>query len=170
MLFEGGDRILSAYPPKLSAAAKHSLEQRQVDVRLNCRVVGIDNAGVTVESDGTLSRVDARTTLWAAGVQASPLGKVLGVRTDRAGRVLVEPDLSIPGHPEVFVLGDLALVWNRFFVMLSWSWSWISFKRGARLITGTCRDCHPSARSTRTASRSCCVVRPRSRSHTRGLA
>jgi NADH:ubiquinone reductase (H+-translocating) len=222
VLFEGTDRVLGAYPPKLSEAARRSLERRQVEVRVNTRVTGIDDRGVTVQTagDGGEQRVGARTVLWAAGVQASPLAKSLGVPLDRAGRVEVEPDLSIPDHPEVFVIGDLArminpdgtqvpgvaqgaiqgarhvarqiavevrggsarshfayrdkgnmatigrasaviatkrfakhgliawLLWwvvhimamigfrNRFFVMLHWAWSWLSFTRGARLITG----------------------------------
>jgi NADH dehydrogenase len=229
VLFEGGDRVLAAYPPKLSLAAQKSLERRRVEVRLNARVTAIDEDGVTYLRDGKEERLGAHTVLWAAGVQASPLGKSLGVPLDRAGRVEVLPDLSIPGHPEVFVIGDLAktmtkdgtqvpgvaqgalqggkhaakiikselgdradgnpvdpvaerpafsywdkgnmatigrasavvatkrvaihglvawLAWwavhilflvgfkNRILVMFSWAWSWLSFKRGARLITG----------------------------------
>jgi NADH dehydrogenase len=221
ILFEGGDRVLGAYPPKLSEAAKRALEKRQVEVRVKTIVTDIDDAGVTVKSGDTIEHVGAHTVLWAAGVQASPLAKSLGVPLDRAGRVEVEPDLSIPGHPEVFVVGDLAkmtnpdgtpvpgvaqgalqggkhvakaiasevngkpkrgrfvykdkgnmatigrasavistkrvqasgvFVWmfwwaihimfivgfrNRVLVMFSWAWSWLSFKRGARLITGS---------------------------------
>ncbi len=220
VLFEGGDRVLSAYPAKLSDAAKRSLEGRHVDVRLKTLVTAIDATGVTVNSDGVVDRVGARTVLWAAGVQASPLAADLGVPRDKAGRVEVAPDLSIPGHPEVFVIGDLAkmisdgeqvpgvaqgalqggkhvgaiirsevkgstvtrpafryhdkgnmatigrasavvatkrftlsglfawLLWwvvhimflvgfkNRILVMFSWAWNWLTFKRGARLITG----------------------------------
>jgi NADH dehydrogenase len=221
LLFEAGDRVLSAYPPKLSEAAKRSLEKRHVEVRLNTMVTAIDEGGLTVKSGGREERVAARTVLWAAGVQASPLAASLGAPRDRAGRVEVLPDLSIPGHPEVFVVGDLArmtsngeqvpgvaqgaiqggehvakiikaeargtkvstrpafryrdkgnmatigrasavivtkrfarhgllawLLWwvvhimfligfkNRLFVVLSWAWQWLTFKRGARLITG----------------------------------
>jgi NADH dehydrogenase len=222
LLFEGQDRVLSSYPPKLSAVAKTSLEKRHVDVRLETLVTAIDDRGVTVKRAGTEERIGARTVLWAAGVQASPLAVSLGAPRDRAGRVEVNPDLSIPGHPEVFVIGDLAkmlnadgtqvpgvaqgalqggkhaakliidevrgktatprkpfryhdkgnmatigrasavvatkrvaihgliawLMWwavhvmflvgfrNRVFVMLSWAWSWLTFTRGARLITG----------------------------------
>jgi NADH dehydrogenase len=220
LLFEGGDRVLAAYPPKLSAAAKRSLEQRHVEVRLNTLVTCIDDRGVTVKVGDVEERIGARTVIWAAGVEASPLAAGLGVPRDRAGRVMVEPDLSIPGHPEVFVIGDLArmvmpdgamvpgvaqgaiqggkhvasiiasevrgkparpafayhdkgnmatigrasavistkrfaksgllawLLWwvvhimflvgfrNRVLVVFSWAWSWISFTRGARLITG----------------------------------
>jgi NADH:ubiquinone reductase (H+-translocating) len=105
VLFEAGDRVLAAYPPKLSAAAKRSLEKRHVEVRLNTRVTAIDRSGVTT-SDG--QKIGARTVLWAAGVQASPLGASLGATRDRAGRIEVAPDLSVPGRPEIFVIGDLA--------------------------------------------------------------
>ncbi|MDQ3335528.1 MAG: NAD(P)/FAD-dependent oxidoreductase [Myxococcota bacterium] len=217
LLFEAGDRVLSAYPAKLSNAAKKSLERRHVEVRLGTRVTAIDARGITTD---TGEQIGARTVLWAAGVQASPLGATLGAARDRAGRVEVAPDLSVPGHPEVFVIGDLAkmmmkdgqqvpgvaqgalqggkhvakiiasevrgkperrpfaywdkgnmatigrasaviatkrfahhgfiawLLWwavhimflvgfkNRIMAMWHWGWQWLSFKRGARLITG----------------------------------
>jgi len=220
LLCESGERVLPVYPPKLSAAAKRALEQRHVEVRLNTRVTCIDDRGVTAKVGDIEERIGARTVIWAAGVEASPLAESLGVPRDRAGRVEVEPDLSIPGHPEVFVIGDLArmvtaegaqvpgvaqgaiqggkhvtaiiasevrgkparpafayhdrgnmatigrasaviatkrfarsgliawLLWwvvhimflvgfrNRLRVVFSWGWSWISFTRGARLITG----------------------------------
>ena len=220
VLFEGKDRVLLAYPEKLSAAAKQSLERRHVDVRVNTMVTAIDARGVTVKTAAGEERIGARTVLWAAGVSASPLGEHLGAPRDRSGRVIVEPDLSIVDHPEVFVIGDLAkmtsdgaevpgvaqgaiqggrhvakiiarevagttaarpafryrdkgnmatigraeaviatkrfarhgllawLLWwavhifflvgyrNRLLMMLHWAWSWLTFKRGARLITG----------------------------------
>jgi NADH dehydrogenase len=222
VLYEGGERVLAAYPAKLSDAAKRSLEKRHVDVRLKTLVTAIDPTGVTVKCGQVEDRIGARTVLWAAGVQASPLAADLGVPRDRAGRVEVTPDLSIPGHREIFVIGDLAmmisdgeqvpgvaqgalqggkhvgkiiraettgasspenrpafryrdkgnmatigrasavvatkrftlsglfawLLWwavhimflvgfkNRVLVMFSWAWSWLTFKRGARLITG----------------------------------
>ncbi len=219
LLFEGTDRVLQAYPPKLGDAGKRALEKRHVEVRLNTRVTGIDPRGVTIKDATGEHHIGMRTVLWAAGVQASPLAASLEVPRDKAGRVVVEPDLSIPGHPEVFVLGDLALMtskgaqvpgvaqgalqggkhvakqiaaevrgtparkpfaywdkgnmatigrasavaatkrvaisgffawlmwWavhifflvgfkNRFVVMFSWVSSWLSYKRGARLITG----------------------------------
>ena len=221
VLFEGKDRLLLAYPPKLSAAAKKSLEGRHVDVRLNAMVTALDESGVTIKTAAGEERVGARTFLWAAGVQASPLAEGLGAPRDRSGRVIVKPDLSVPDHPEVFVIGDLAkmmvsateevpgvaqgalqggrhvakiiareakgetferpafryhdkgnmatvgraeavvatkrvaihgliawLMWwavhifflvgfrNRVLVMLNWMWSWLTFQRGARLITG----------------------------------
>jgi NADH dehydrogenase len=219
LLFEAGDRVLSTYPPKLSEAARRSLERRRVQVRTGTKVTAIDDRGLTVVAAGATEHIGARTVVWAAGVAASPLGAQLGAPRDRAGRVEVAPDLSVPGHPEVFVIGDLArmvsageqvpgvaqgaiqggkhvakiigsegagrparppfryrdkgnmatigrasaviatkhftkhgllawLLWwavhimflvgfrNRVFVMLQWAWSWLTFKRGARLITG----------------------------------
>jgi len=214
VLCEGKDRVLGTYPEKLSNAAKRALETRHVDVRLDTLVTAIDPGGVRVKGPHGEERIGARTVLWAAGVQASPLAASLGATRDRAGRVIVEPDLSIAAHPEVFVIGDLAkvmsdgeevpgvaqgalqearhvakqiasgkrkpfrywdkgnmatigradaviatkhfaksglfawLVWwvihiyflvgfrNRALMMLHWAWSWLTFKRGARLITG----------------------------------
>lgn len=214
VLFDGKDRVLDTYSGKLSNAAKVALERRHVEVRLDTTVTAIDDRGVTVKGPDGQSRVDARTVLWAAGVQASPLAASLGAPRDRAGRVEVAPDLSLPGHPEVFVIGDVAkviddgvqvpglaqaalqggrhvariiaggerqrfryhdkgnfatigraeavvstkriarhglIVWlllwvvhiffligfrNRVFVMFSWAWSWLTFNRGSRLITG----------------------------------
>jgi NADH dehydrogenase len=224
VLFEGRDRILGAYPPHLSAAAQRALARRHVDVRLKTQVIAVDPHGVMVRCGSHEERVGARTVLWAAGVRASSLAATLGVVRDRTGRVEVLPDLSIPGHPEVFVIGDLAqvgmpgggevpgvaqgalqggryvarviaaevraadgvrpprspfryhdkgnlatvgrteavvatkhfavhgliawLLWwavhiafligfrNRLLVMFQWAWSWLTFTRGARLITG----------------------------------
>jgi NADH dehydrogenase len=226
VLFEGKDRVLGTYPPKLSEAAKKSLQGRHVDVRVNTFVTDIDARGVTVKSDKGTERIGARTVLWAAGVQASPLARSLGVPLDRSGRVAVEPDLSIPGHPEIFVIGDLAkmiskgtevpgvaqgalqggkhvariiasgargkpsrppfeywdkgnmatigradaviatkrfaragfLAWmlwwivhifflvgfrNRVYMMFHWGWSWLTYKRGSRLITGPVGELPP---------------------------
>jgi NADH:quinone reductase (non-electrogenic) len=221
LLFQAGDRVLEAYPPKLSAAAQRSLEKRSVEVRTNSMVTDIDERGVTVKIQGDRTeRIGARTVLWAAGVRASSLGATLGAPRDKAGRIEVLPDLSIPNHPEIFVIGDLArmlnadgtqvpgvaqgalqggkhaakiiaaevagrparkafkywdkgnmatigrmsaviatkrfarhgfLAWmlwwavhimflvgfrNRLLMMAHWAWSWVSYKRGARLITG----------------------------------
>jgi NADH dehydrogenase len=214
ILIEGGDRVLPTYVPKLSEKAREQLERLGVEVRTSQRVTNIDANGVNVGDQRTI----ARTVLWAAGVAASRLGKALGVPLDKAGRVLVNPDLTIPGHPEVFVIGDLAhlmqdgqlvpgvapaamqegthaaknilraiagepmtpfhyhdkgslatigrsaavadlgkiklwgpiawLAWlgvhilfligfrNRFVVLFEWAWSFFSYDRGARLITG----------------------------------
>jgi NADH dehydrogenase len=109
ILVEGKDRVLPTYGEKLSIAAKRSLEQRHVEVRLGALVTEVDDGGVSVKlPDGSLERIPSRTVLWAAGVQASPLARTLGVPLDRMGRVEVGSDLTIPGHPEVFVIGDLA--------------------------------------------------------------
>ncbi|HEX3760115.1 MAG TPA: NAD(P)/FAD-dependent oxidoreductase [Kofleriaceae bacterium] len=224
-LFESKDRILGTYPDQLSAAAQRALARRHVDVRLRTQVIAVDPHGVTVRCGDHEEHVGARTVLWAAGVRASSLAATLGVPRDRSGRVEVLPDLSVPGHPEVFVIGDLAkvpipgggevpgvaqgalqggryvarviaadararngvrpprspfryhdkgnmatvgrseavvvtkhyaghgliawLLWwavhiafligfrSRLLVMFHWAWSWLTFKRGARLITGT---------------------------------
>jgi NADH dehydrogenase len=206
ILIEGTDRVLPPYVSRLSESAKHQLGELGVEVKTSALVSHIDDRGVTLASG---ERIDAGTVLWAAGVEASPLGAMLG-EVDRAGRVLVAPDLSIPGHPEVFVAGDLAFVegvpgvapaamqmgrhvgrviatgerqpfryqdkgslatigraravadirgirfsgfpawfaWlaihifyligfrNRFFVLAGWAWHYLTFRRGARIITG----------------------------------
>jgi NADH dehydrogenase len=106
VVVEAGPSILSTFREDLRDAARRSLAQLGVEVRERTRVVGIDAHGVDVESDGGRERITASTVLWAAGVAASPLIQTLGVPLDRAGRAVVEPDLSIPGHPEVFVIGD----------------------------------------------------------------
>jgi NADH dehydrogenase len=220
VLFEGTHRVLRAYPEKLSLAAKRSLEKRHVEVCVDTLVTNVDAHGVTVKGPKGESQLGTRTILWAAGVQASPLGATLGATRDRTGRIVVEPDCSIPDHPEVFVIGDLAkmgtddsevpgvaqgaiqegkhvakiiareargerfarpafryhdkgnlavlgradavlatkhvatrgffawLAWafvhiaylisyrSRLLVMMQWAWSFLTFKRGARLITG----------------------------------
>jgi NADH dehydrogenase len=207
ILVEGTDRVLPPYPESLSASAQRQLEDLGVEVKTKALVSDIDEHGVTLSSG---ERIEAGTVLWAAGVEASPLGAMLGAELDRAGRVIVEPDLSVPGHPEVFVIGDLASVpgvpgvapaamqmgrhagrviataqrrrfryrnkgslatigraravadikgfrfggfaawvaWlaihifyligfrNRFFVLAGWAWHYLTFRRGARIITG----------------------------------
>jgi NADH dehydrogenase len=215
ILLEGGARVLAQYPVDLSASAQRALEHLGVEVHTNSVVTEITADHVRVRD---LS-IATRTTLWAAGVAASPLGRQLGVELDRSGRVPVQPDLSVAGHPEVFVIGDLAsfkepngkllpgiapvaiqqgaaaaanihrtargvprkpfhyldrgtmatigraaavaeirrlhltgvvawLAWlvvhiffligfqNRMLVLLQWAWSYLSYERGARLITG----------------------------------
>lgn len=215
ILFEGGPRVLPVYPEDLSRSAEEQLTRLGVEVHTSAIVTKIEAGSVHVGE----TSVPASVVLWAAGVSASPLGKKLGVPIDRAGRVLVNPDLSIPGHKEVFVIGDLAflkqangqpvpgvapaamqegkwtahnirrelegqprkdfsywnkgdlatigrsaavanfgkvhisgfLAWlswlcvhiffligfrNRIIVLISWAWSYFTFQRGARLITG----------------------------------
>jgi NADH dehydrogenase len=217
VLIEGLPRVLSAFPEELSAKAQTQLTRLGVEVRTSTMVTGIDETGVSVKGE----HLRARTVLWAAGVAASPLARSLGAPLDKAGRVLVERDLTIPGHPEVFVIGDLAilqldgepvtglaavavqegphaaknivhavhgephepfhyndkgilatigraaavasfgrvqlsglvawLAWlfvhiflligfrNRFLVLFSWAWTYVTYERGARLITGDVR-------------------------------
>lgn len=215
VLVEAGPRILSSLAEASSRRAAKQLSSRGVEVRTGTPVTGICAEGVSLGSEF----IRARTVLWAAGVAASPLARSLGIPLDRAGRAIVEPDLSIPGHPEVFVIGDLSvflhqtgrplpglspvamqqgrsaarnirrsldgkprlpfdysdkgtlavigraaavaeiaglrlsglpawLVWcfvhvfyligfrNRFIVMIEWAWAYVSYQRGARLITG----------------------------------
>ncbi len=106
VLIEGQSRLLPTYPEALSVDALHALQKLQIDVRLGRLVSAIDAGGVTLGEE----RIQARTVLWGAGVVASPLGKALGVPVDRAGRVAVGPDLTLPGDPRVSVIGDLAAV------------------------------------------------------------
>jgi NADH dehydrogenase len=215
VLVEAGPRVLPSYTAKSSGHAESELRRRGVEVRTGAAVTGVDAEGVSVGAE----RIEAATVLWAAGVAASPIAAFLGVPLDKSGRVVVEPDLSIPGHPEIFVVGDLALylhqggqplpglspvamqqgrhaarailrrlqgqpaepfhyvdkgmmavigrsaavaeiagirLWgfpawlawcfvhiffligfrNRFIVMFEWAWAFVSYQRGARLITG----------------------------------
>ncbi len=215
LLVEAGDRVLSAYPDDLSASGLRQLERLGVEVRLGQPVTEIDAEGVRIGSE----RIEARTVVWAAGVAASPLARTLDVPLDRAGRVIVEPDLTIPGDQRISVVGDLMhlkqdgkivpgvapaatqagawaarnvlrrldgrpaepfrykdkgmlatigraaavaqigrfqfsglpawLLWlfvhivfligfrNRLLVLIQWAWSYLTYDRGARLITGT---------------------------------
>jgi len=106
ILVEAAPRLLTPFDPPLSEAARKSLEQLGVEVRLGTPVTALDAAGVSVGTE----RIEARTVIWAAGVIASPAGQWLGAETDRAGRVKVAPDLSVPGHPDIFVIGDTAAI------------------------------------------------------------
>ncbi|MCI0543428.1 MAG: NAD(P)/FAD-dependent oxidoreductase [Actinobacteria bacterium] len=211
ILVDVQDRVLPAYPPVLSESARRQLTSLGVEVVTGEMVAAVDAAGVTLAGG---RRIETRTVLWAAGVEASPLGSHLGVKTDRSGRVVVASDLSLPGRPNVFVVGDLAsvprvpgvapaamqmgrhvarmvkrdlagetrrpfryrdkgslatigraravadfgrvrfggfvawLAWlgvhifyligfrNRAIVLASWAWSYLTFRRGARIITG----------------------------------
>jgi NADH dehydrogenase len=219
VLVEGADTVLPVYPEKLSLSARRQLEDLGVDVRTGARVTQIDDTGVTFDGG---SRLEARTVLWAAGIKASPLGAALDSERDKVGRVMAQPDLSIDGDSNIFVIGDLAsiaidgalvpgvapaavqqgrhvalqiaadragsqrsvfhyrnkgslatigraravadlprlrfsgfpawLAWlgihiffligfrNRAFVFLSWAWSYLTFRRGSRIITEIRRD------------------------------
>ncbi|VEP16366.1 FAD-dependent pyridine nucleotide-disulfide oxidoreductase [Hyella patelloides LEGE 07179] len=112
LLFEGMDRILPPYPEELSVKARQSLEKLGVEVKTKTLVTDISNKTVTFREGDKADTIPANTILWAAGVKASFMGRVLaestGAELDRAGRVIVEPDLSIKGYPDIFVVGDLA--------------------------------------------------------------
>jgi len=234
VLVEAGPRVLRQFEDSLSTYAQRALEQLGAEVRLGTAVTGCDEAGITMGTE----RIESRTIMWSAGVEASSAGQWLGAESDRAGRVKVEPDLSLPGRPYIFVLGDTALftsgggeplpgvapvakqqgayvarviaaraggrsvppfqyrdfgmlaiigksravaqfgriklngrpawlLWcfahiyfligfrNRLFVMLNWAWNFLTFRRGARLITDgrapTTDIEHADDRSSRTA-------------------
>ena len=116
VLIEGSDRVLGSFVPALSARAREQLVRIGVDVRTGCKVTGIDALGVTCElrdgTSATLLRLASHTVIWAAGVAGSALGQSLaecsGIALDRSGRVIVQPDLSLSGHPNIAVIGDLA--------------------------------------------------------------
>ena len=106
VLIEAGDTILASFPERLRDAARQSLTHLNVEVRERTRVTGIDSHGVWLGDE----RLTAGTVVWAAGVTASPITRTLGAPTDRAGRVQVRPDLTVPDHPEVFVVGDASVL------------------------------------------------------------
>ena len=112
LLFEGGERILPSYPSQLSGKATEFLVGLGVKVDVKTVVTELDQESVTVKCDETVERIPCRTVIWAAGVQASALGQLIaktaGAQVDRQGRIIVEPDLTIAAHPEIFVIGDLA--------------------------------------------------------------
>ncbi len=115
LLIEALDRVLTSFPPSLSAKAQRSLERLGVTPILSSTVVGIDDQSVTIsDGAGAIQRIPARTVIWAAGVTASKLaarlGELTGAELDRAGRIAVQADLTLPGHPEVFALGDMVRV------------------------------------------------------------
>ncbi len=106
LLVEGGPRVLPTFPENLAARAQRDLEELGVEVRTSSLVTGLEPGAVQIGGE----RVETRTVLWAAGNAASALGQFLGVPLDKFGRIAVEPDLSLPGHPEVYVVGDLASI------------------------------------------------------------
>jgi NADH:ubiquinone reductase (H+-translocating) len=112
VLLDAGDRVLTAFSPSLSAKAAGSLAALGVEVCEGARATAIDAGGVAYEQDGKAKRIAARTVIWAAGVQAAPfahaLAEATGAAHDRAGRLVVAPDCSLPGHPEISVIGDAA--------------------------------------------------------------
>lgn len=112
LLLETTDRVLPPYPPALSESARKTLARLGVTVRTGATVLNIDEGGVTIREGERTEAIHSHTVLWAAGVLGSPLGRGLteesGAAIDRAGRVIVQPDFTVPGHPEIFVIGDLA--------------------------------------------------------------
>ena len=104
ILLQGGDRVLPSFPDPLTVKAREQLEKLGIEVRTNARVTGIDAQAVHIGAE----RIETRTAMWAAGVAASPLAKSFGCALDSAGRVEVTPELTVPGHPEVYVIGDLS--------------------------------------------------------------
>jgi NADH:ubiquinone reductase (H+-translocating) len=112
ILVEGADRVLPAYPPQLSASARKMIERLGVTVHTGATVTDVTKESVTVREGDKIEAIPTRTILWAAGVLGSPLGRIVaqetGATIDTAGRVSVDPDLTVPGHPEIFVIGDLA--------------------------------------------------------------
>jgi NADH dehydrogenase len=104
ILIEAGPRLLAPFSPTLSETARRSLEQLGVEVRLDASVTDCDCSGVSLGNE----RLQTRTIVWAAGVKSSPVAEWLGAESDRAGRVKVKADLSVPGHPDIFVIGDAA--------------------------------------------------------------
>jgi NADH dehydrogenase len=115
ILLEGADAVLPPMGPKLGLKAQKRLEKMGVEVQLGAMVTDVDRNGLTVKyKDGTVKRIESATKVWSAGVAASPLGRDLatqtGVELDRAGRVKVGPDLTVPGNPNVWVVGDMMAV------------------------------------------------------------
>ncbi|HJZ93250.1 MAG TPA: NAD(P)/FAD-dependent oxidoreductase [Gemmataceae bacterium] len=112
ILVEGGNRLLQVYPEKLSQKAEEALRRLGVEVWTSTKVKDIQLDHVVVERDGKTQRIETATVIWGAGVKASPLGKMIGEATgaqvDRGGRVVVQPDLTLPGHPNIYVIGDMA--------------------------------------------------------------
>jgi NADH dehydrogenase len=114
LLVEAGDRVLASYPARLSRSAERQLRSLGVTPLLSSPVTNVGDGFVEVQDGGGSRRIETRTVIWAAGVQASPLGAALaeaaGLEVDRVGRLEVEPDLTVPGHPEVFAIGDMVTV------------------------------------------------------------
>ena len=110
LLIEAGPRVLPSFPEKLARYAERALVRLGVEVMTDRPVTACDGEGVVLGDEGGDERIDAKTTIWAAGVMASKAAQWLGAEADRAGRVIVKPDLSVPGHPDIFAIGDTAAV------------------------------------------------------------
>lgn len=141
ILLEGGPRLLPTYPEDLSRSAEEQLRHLGVEVHTSAMVTNVEPAAIWIGQ----TRMPAAVTLWAAGVAASPLGKKLGAQVDRAGRVLVNPDLSIPGHTEVFVIGDLASLQDEHGKMLP-GVAPVALQEGAATANNIGRDLRGEAR------------------------
>jgi NADH dehydrogenase len=141
ILLEGGPRVLPSYPEDLSRSAEEQLRHLGVEVRTSAMVTEVEADAVHMGA----TRLPAAVILWAAGVAASPLGKKLGCPVDRAGRVLVNPDLSIPGHPEVFVIGDLASLKDEHGKMLP-GVAPVAMQEGTAVARNIERDLHGESR------------------------
>lgn len=141
ILLEGGPRVLPTYPEDLSRSAEEQLKHLGVEVRTSAMVTNVEAAAVDVGS----TKIPSVVTIWAAGVAASPLGKKLGVAIDRAGRVMVNRDLSVPGHPEVFVIGDLAALKDKEGKMLP-GVAPVAMQEGAATARNIARDLHGEPR------------------------
>ena len=141
ILLEGGPRVLPTYPEDLSGSAEEQLRHLGVEVHTSTMVTGVEAAAVRMGE----TRLPAAVILWAAGVAASPLGKKLGAPVDRAGRVLVNPDLSLPGHREVFVIGDLASLKDKKGKMLP-GVAPVALQEGVAAAGNIERDLHGEAR------------------------
>src|SRR5262249_33577196 len=113
ILLDGSPRVLMTFPEDLAEKATRSLGRLGVEVRCGARVQHVDKDGLTFEADGRAESIAAETVIWAGGVMASPMGKILATHTgaeiDKRGRVKVRPDLTIPNYPDIYVIGDLAL-------------------------------------------------------------
>ena len=114
LMLEGAPSVLPPFKPKLQKYTQEHLEKMGVEIKLNTLAIDMDHESITVKGPNGVETIRARTRIWAAGVQASPLAKMLaektGAETDRPGRVAVNPDCSLPGHPEVFAIGDMVLL------------------------------------------------------------
>src|SRR6267154_3467832 len=117
VLLDGAPRVLMPFPEDLSEKASRSLAKLGVQLKCGAMVKQVDEEGLTIESDNRTDSIAAKTVVWAGGITASPLGKILASRTkaetDRGGKVKVKPDLTIPNHPEIYVIGDLASAIDR---------------------------------------------------------
>jgi NADH:quinone reductase (non-electrogenic) len=142
ILLEGGPRVLPSYADDLSRSAEDQLRDLGVEVRTSTLVTSVEPGAVRMGE----TCLQAAVTLWAAGVAASPLGKKLGAPVDRAGRVLVGPDLSVPGHPEVFVIGDLAALKDEHGMMLP-GVAPVAIQEGRFVAQTIVRDVHGESRA-----------------------